>query len=85
MATTYSNLSLGSNGKSVKKMQQALINAGYDLGPSGADGKYGPATESAVRRYQKNNGLSVEGIAGNNTQNDFFEQNDFHEVGCSYI
>lgn len=67
MATTYSNLSRGSKGESVRKMQQSLINAGYDVGSSGADGNYGPATESAVRRYQKNNGLSVDGIAGNNT------------------
>lgn len=67
MATTYSNLSRGSKGESVRKMQQSLINAGYDVGSSGADGNYGPATESAVRRYQKDNGLSVDGIAGNNT------------------
>lgn len=67
MATKYSNLSRGSKGESVRKMQQSLINAGYDVGSSGADGNYGPATESAVRRYQKNNGLSVDGIAGNNT------------------
>lgn len=67
MATTYSNLSRGSKGEDVRKMQQSLMDAGYDVGSSGADGKYGPATESAVRRYQKNNGLSVDGIAGNNT------------------
>lgn len=67
MATTYSNLSRGSKGESVRKMQQSLLNAGYDVGSSGADGNYGPATESAVRRYQKNNGLSVDGIAGSNT------------------
>lgn len=67
MATTYSNLYRGSKGDDVKKLQQSLIDAGYDVGKSGVDGKYGPATESAVKRYQEDNGLSVDGIAGNNT------------------
>lgn len=67
MATTYSNLSRGSRGEDVKKMQQALINAGYSVGSAGADGSFGPDTEKAVLRYQKNNGLKTDGIAGNNT------------------
>ena len=75
MATTYSNLSRGSKGEDVRKMQQSLMDAGYDVGSSGADGKYGPATESAVRRYQKNNGLSVDGIAGNNTLGKLYDTN----------
>lgn len=64
---TYSNLSYGSSGDEVKKLQESLINAGYDLGSSGADGKYGPKTQAAVKQYQQANGLAVDGIAGNNT------------------
>ena len=64
---TYSNLYRGSKGEDVKKMQQALINAGYSVGSAGADGSFGPDTEKAVLRYQKNNGLKTDGIAGNNT------------------
>lgn len=65
---TYSNLGAGSRGEEVKKLQQALINAGYSVGGSGADGVYGNDTASAVRKYQQDNGLSVDGIAGSQTQ-----------------
>lgn len=64
---TYNNLSYGSSGSEVKKMQQALINAGYDLGSAGADGIFGDKTKAAVMKYQTDNGLSVDGIAGKNT------------------
>ncbi len=64
---TYSNLSYGSSGDEVKKLQQSLINAGYDLGSTGADGKFGDLTQAAVKQYQQANGLAVDGIAGNNT------------------
>lgn len=64
---TYSNLSYGSSGDEVKKLQQSLINAGYDLGSTGADGKFGDLTQAAVKQYQQANGLAVDGIAGKNT------------------
>lgn len=57
----------GSTGDEVKKLQNALINAGYDVGSTGADGIYGSKTASAVKAYQKANGLSVDGIAGTQT------------------
>lgn len=57
----------GSSGTEVKKLQQALIDAGYNVGSSGADGIYGSNTAAAVRKYQQDNGLSVDGIAGNQT------------------
>lgn len=37
---------------------------GYSLE---VDGKFGTKTQNAVKSYQKNNGLSVDGIVGNNT------------------
>ena len=64
---TYKELSNGSSGSDVKKMQQALLDAGYDLGSYGADGVYGNATAAAVKQYQKDNGLTVDGIAGDQT------------------
>lgn len=64
---TYTNLSYGSSGDEVKKLQQSLINAGYDLGSSGADGKFGDLTQAALKKYQQDNGLAVDGIAGTNT------------------
>lgn len=57
----------GSSGADVKKMQEALIAAGYDVGSTGADGIYGQNTQRAVRQYQQDNGLSVDGIAGDQT------------------
>ena len=64
---TYTTLRNGSSGEEVKKLQQALIDAGYDVGSTGADGIYGNKTAAAVKAYQKANGLSVDGIAGNQT------------------
>lgn len=61
---TYKN---GSSGTEVKKLQQALIDAGYDVGSTGADGIYGSNTAAAVKQYQQDNGLSVDGIAGDQT------------------
>jgi peptidoglycan hydrolase-like protein with peptidoglycan-binding domain len=64
---TYTTLRNGSKGDEVKKLQQSLIDAGYNVGSSGADGIYGNNTAAAVKAYQKANGLSVDGIAGNQT------------------
>lgn len=57
----------GSSGTEVKKLQQALIDAGYNVGSSGADGIYGSNTAAAVKQYQTDNGLTVDGIAGEQT------------------
>jgi peptidoglycan hydrolase-like protein with peptidoglycan-binding domain len=57
----------GSTGVNVKSLQNALITAGYDVGAAGADGIYGNATAAAVRKYQQDNGLAVDGIAGKDT------------------
>ena len=64
----YTNLSLGSGGEEVRKLQNALMSAGYDVGSSGADGQFGPATSAAVKKYQQDMGLSADGIAGEKTQ-----------------
>ena len=62
------NLSQGARGEEVRRLQQALIDAGYGVGATGADGIFGANTASAVRRYQQDNGLTVDGIAGAKTQ-----------------
>ena len=63
----YTMLQTGSRGNEVKKMQQALVDAGYSVGASGIDGIYGSDTEAAVRRYQQAKALQVDGIAGDET------------------
>lgn len=55
----------GSRGETVRKIQNVLLSEGlYD---GNADGIYGEKTESAVRSYQQNHGLAVDGIVGKNT------------------
>ena len=46
-------------------VQQRLKNWGYYTG--GVDGIYGTLTRTAVRKFQKNNGLQVDGIVGPKT------------------
>ncbi|MGN0526240.1 MAG: peptidoglycan-binding protein [Acutalibacteraceae bacterium] len=62
----YSTISYGSSGNDVKKLQEKLNSAGYNLD---VDGQFGPKTQSAVKDYQKKNGLEVDGIVGTNTWN----------------
>lgn len=45
----------------VKRIQQALIDKGYVLGTSGADGLFGEATMKAVAKFQEKNSLTVDG------------------------
>ena len=52
-------LKKGSKGKEVKQLQEAL--------EIGADGIFGSGTESAVKKFQKNNGLVADGIVGSKT------------------
>lgn len=47
----------GHRGASVQKVQQALVDLGYDLGPSGADAVYGERTWDAVKRFKANEAL----------------------------
>lgn len=49
----------------IKLVQQKLKNWGYYTGA--VDGIYGSKTKSAVRLFQKRNGLVVDGIVGNKT------------------
>ena len=55
----------GSSGGLVRQLQEALQDLGYPVGT--ADGIYGSRTEAAVRQFQRDYGLSVDGIAGENT------------------
>ena len=56
------NLSRGDTGNDVKYLQWGLGKLGYDCGT--IDGDFGPATESALKSFQRNNRLDVDGIFG---------------------
>lgn len=53
------------SGVSVRQVQQALLNKGYDPGP--VDGKMGKKTKSAIKQFQRSNNLKADGIIGQRT------------------
>ena len=55
----------GSRGSEVSKIQTKLKNWGYYTGS--VDGIYGSSTLSAVKKFQRKNGLTADGIAGKAT------------------
>ena len=61
----YTTLRKGMSGADVTLMQEALINLGYLSGKS--DGNFGEKTVSALKAFQKNNGLTADGVAGSVT------------------
>lgn len=68
----YHNLTMGTKGKEVKKLQEKLIELKY-LPDDSADGAYGRQTYNAVKKFQYYNGLKADGIAGRATQTNLFE------------
>jgi N-acetylmuramoyl-L-alanine amidase len=58
-------LSRGSAGPEVKELQSKLAQLGYGVGT--IDGKLGSKTEAAIRSFQKDHGLRVDGLAGTHT------------------
>lgn len=57
----------GSRNEETKTIQQIMLDEGYDLSPYGADGIYGKVTEAAIRKWQTDNNLKVDGIVGKET------------------
>ncbi len=55
----------GSSGEEVTRIQKRLIELGYD--PGKADGIFGSQTQKAVIAFQKDQGLSADGIVGKDT------------------
>ena len=66
LGETYTVLQYKDQGTAVANLQVALNQLGYST--SGTEGKYGPATEKAVRQFQADYGLKVDGKAGSATQ-----------------
>ena len=63
-AQAYTKLEKGSQGAEVTAMQAALQSLGYTVM---VDGKYGTDTESVVRSFQRQHGLTADGVAGDKT------------------
>ena len=57
----------GDSGSYVTLAQAELLQRGYDLGSYGADGKFGSKTEMAVKQFQQDWGLTMDGVIGPRT------------------
>lgn len=55
----------GQRGESVQRLQEMLSQRGYDVGAS--DGRLGPQTERAIRAFQRDQGIGIDGIVGPET------------------
>lgn len=55
----------GSKGLPVRRLQSRMSAVGFDTG--GVDGRFGPKTEAAVRRLQRQAGIEVDGVVGPDT------------------
>lgn len=65
--TKRSTLRQCSAGDEVKEMQTLLIKAGYSCGKYGADGMFGLSTLEAVKAFQADRNLTVDGVVGAKT------------------
>ena len=61
-------LKKGSKGEQVESLQRLLKTHGYGLGSNNPfDGDFGSMTDTAVKLYQRDNGLTEDGIVGEKT------------------
>ncbi len=60
-------LSEGARGEHVRKVQQALVDMGFDIPTQGASGTYDRETALAVERFQREVGLGIDGRVGSET------------------
>ena len=63
-------LKYGAKGADVIELKKLLINAGYSKGitvNTKASGNFYGSTREAVKAYQRDNGLTIDGKAGKNT------------------
>ncbi len=57
----------GCHNEECRAVQQLMLDEGYDLSPYGADSWYGDVTEEAIRKWQSDNDLKIDGIVGKET------------------
>lgn len=63
----YPLIKKGSKGNFVRMAQEKLLQKGYSLPKFGPDGQYGDETKVAIEKIQRDAGISVDGICGNDT------------------
>jgi peptidoglycan hydrolase-like protein with peptidoglycan-binding domain len=62
VSSLLATISRGASGSEVSSLQQALTRAGYDTG--GVDGDFGGNTRDALMKFQREHGLTPDGVAG---------------------
>ena len=67
-------LKLGDSGSGVEQLQNQLKQLGFDIGI--VDGQFGQKTKLAVGEFQKEKGLSVDGIVGDATLDELFNPSE---------
>ena len=79
-STNNDYMKLNDQGDNVKALQKMLISLGYDLGVGKDDGIYGPATVSAVKQFQKDKKLVIDGLAGQATLDALYEATNSNQA-----
>lgn len=77
----YPTIRLGDKGELVRLLQEKLNRKGYNLK---VDGDFGGKTETAVKDYQKKNGLTSDGVVGPKTWAKLLSSIEVVEVGSNY-
>ena len=72
--SAYKTVKVGDRGEDVLQLQRRLTELGYYTGE--VDGAFGNQTRRSVERFQYQNGLSVDGIAGKRTLTVLYESTD---------
>ena len=64
-------IELGDTGTKVENIQDQLVELGYDIGSD--DGTFGTDTRNAVKKFQTDNGIQIDGIVGPQTWEALFD------------
>lgn len=71
------------HGEDIKALQNILLRKGFDCGE--IDGYYGKNTLAAVKLFQKENKLDIDGIVGPKTWGKLFEKNNISNSGIKIV
>lgn len=63
--TAFASFERGDDGQEVIAIQKRLVELSYDI--KNIDGEFGPETENAVKKFQADKGLEVDGVVGTET------------------
>jgi len=79
------DLKFGSESEDVKRMQQALVDKGYDLPQYGVDGLFYGETQATLMKFQKDKGLPETGILDDKTEEELYSGSGFSKKRRNFI